>query len=165
MKLDTLKKLYIDQIKDLHNAEKQLLNALPQVVGAATNPNLKKALESHLKETQTHVERLEKICKDTDFEPTGEKCEAMSGLIQEAKGILGEDSDPRVLDAALICAAQKIEHYEIGSYGCLRAYARLLGDNAAAQAIEKTLKEEQAADANLTELAEQSINQLAMAAS
>jgi ferritin-like metal-binding protein YciE len=145
-------------LKDLYNAENQLLKALPKMAKAASAPDLRKAFEDHLKETQGQVRRLERVFKKLDASPKGKKCKAMEGLIHEGKEIMSEDMDPAVLDAALITAAQKVEHYEIAAYGCVRTFARLLGYEDAADLLQETLDEEGAADKKLTKLAETVIN-------
>src|SRR5688572_5193933 len=113
MKLDSLQDLYVDELKDLYNAENQLLKALPRMAKAASAPELRKAFERHLKETQGQVKRLERIFKKLDTSPKGKKCKAMEGLIEEGKELMAEDAEPAVMDAALIGAAQRVEHYEM----------------------------------------------------
>lgn len=162
IKLDHLEKLYLSQLKDAYSAEKQLLEALPKMRDAATEKKLRDAFVDHLGETRVHVERIEKIFESMDGSPAGHKCKAMEGLIEEGKEILKEDSEPETLDAALICAAQKVEHYEIATYGCLREYARVLGHDEAVAILEETLNEEKAADLRLSEVAEQWVNSAAM---
>lgn len=158
MKLGSLEDLYVDELKDLYSAENQLLKALPKMAKAATAPKLSKAFESHLKQTRGHVARLDKIFKKLGSAPKGKKCKAMEGLLAEGKELMAEDADAAVMDAALIGAAQRVEHYEMAGYGCVRTYARLLGHNDVAELLQKTLDEEGAADKALTELAEASIN-------
>lgn len=158
MKLGTLKDLYVDELKDLYNAESQLLKALPKMAKAASAPKLSKAFESHLKQTQTHITRLEKIFEKLGSSPKGKKCLAMEGLLAEGKDLMAEKADAAVMDAALIGSAQRVEHYEMAGYGCVRAYARLLGHDDAADLLQKTLDEEGATDKLLTELAETTIN-------
>ncbi len=158
MKLGSLEDLYVGELKDLYSAENQLLKALPRMAKAASAPNLTKAFESHLKQTQTHVARLEKIFKKLGGSPKGKKCKAMEGLLAEGKELMAEEAEDAVMDAALIGAAQRVEHYEMAGYGCVRTYARLLGHTDAADLLQKTLDEEGAADKALTELAETSIN-------
>jgi ferritin-like metal-binding protein YciE len=164
LKLDGLQKVFVSQLKDMHSAETQLLEALPRMHRAATNQKLKDAFSDHLKETEGQIGRLEGIFETLDFEPGGHRCKAMEGLIEEAKEIIDEDGEPEAKDAALICAAQKIEHYEIATYGSLRAYARVLDNDAAYKLLHKTLEEERSADSLLTDLAENAINRLAMLA-
>ncbi len=161
-KLETLEKVYISQLKDIYSAENQLINALPKMAKAATHERLRAAFTDHLEETRGHVGRLEEIFEDLGKNPAGKSCKAMEGLVAEGEEIIEEDGDPAALDAALICAAQKVEHYEIATYGTLREYARILGHEQAQRLLTATLEEERGADTKLTELAEQSINQQAM---
>jgi len=163
MKLDSLQDLYVDELKDLYNAENQLLKALPKMAKAASAPELRKAFERHLKETQGQIRRLDRIFKRLDTNPKGKKCKAMEGLIEEGKDLMAEEADPAVMDAALIAAAQRVEHYEMAGYGCVRTYARLLGYDDAAELLQQTLDEEGATDHKLTELAETVINVEALA--
>lgn len=158
MKLDSLQDLYVDELKDLYNAEHQLLKALPKMAKAASAPELRKAFERHLKETEGQIKRLDRIFKKLDTNPKGKKCKAMEGLIEEGKDLMAEEADPAVMDAALIAAAQRVEHYEMAGYGCVRTYARLLGYDDAADLLQQTLDEEGATDHKLTELAETVIN-------
>jgi ferritin-like metal-binding protein YciE len=158
MKLETLHALYVDELKDLYSAENQLLKALPKMAKAASSPQLRKAFESHLKETQGQVQRLERIFKKLDISPKGKKCKAMEGLIEEGKEVMDEDGAPAVLDAALIAAAQRVEHYEMAGYGCVRTIACHLGHDQAAALLQQTLDEEAAADKKLTDLAENVIH-------
>jgi ferritin-like metal-binding protein YciE len=164
MKLDSLNKLYVDELKDIYSAETQITKALPRMVKKATSPDLKAAFEAHLQETYGQIERLERIFQTLEKSPRGKKCIGMEGLLEEGKEVMGEDIDAEVLDAALIAAAQKVEHYEISSYGTVRAYAQLLGDNAAVELLTLTLEEEVEADEKLTHLAESGINVEAMEA-
>src|SRR5271155_3117304 len=127
MKENSLKELYIDELKDLYSAENQLLKALPKMAKAASAPELRAAFEDHLEETRGQVQRLERIFKKLKASPKGKKCKAMEGLIEEGKEVMGEDGEPAVLDAALIAAAQRVEHYEMAGYGSVRTFARLLG--------------------------------------
>ena len=158
MAMDSLKDLYIEELKDLYNAENQLLKALPRMAKKAASPDLRAALEEHLGQTEGQVNRLEKIFKRLGEKPTGKTCKAMKGLVEEGKEIIDEDGDESVLDAALIGAAQKVEHYEIASYGTARTFASLLGEEDAVAALQKTLDEEAAADKKLTALAESLVN-------
>ncbi|UUO07315.1 ferritin-like domain-containing protein [Blastopirellula sp. J2-11] len=164
MKLDSLQKLYVQELKDLYSAENQLLEALPKMEAAASHAELKKAFRDHLSETKTHVGRLEKIFKKLDFEPGGHKCAAMAGLIEEGSELLKSDIEPKVLDAALIAAAQRVEHYEMAGYGTARAFADQLGDHDSADILQLTLNEEGHANQLLTRLAERSVNFLATTA-
>lgn len=158
MELESLRELYIDELKDLYSAEKQLVKALPRMAKNATNPELKKAFEDHLAETEGHVERLEQIFETLESSPRGKKCVGMEGLIEEAKELLEEDAQEDVLDAGLISKAQHVEHYEMAGYGTVRTYALILGEDEHARLLEETLNEEKNADKLLTELAESSIN-------
>jgi ferritin-like metal-binding protein YciE len=153
MKENLLRKLYIDELKDLYNAENQLIKALPKMAKAATSPDLKAGFEEHLKQTQEQVARLEKIFDGLGQSPKGKHCNGMEGLIKEGGEIIEEGPEPEELNAGLIAAAQRVEHYEMAGYGCVRTYAKLLGENDAAALLEQTLKEEKETDANLTKLA------------
>lgn len=164
VKLDDLQKVFVSQLKDIYSAENQLVQALPKMEAGATNPQLKKAIHKHLQETRNQAERIEKIFATLDFRPGGHRCKAMEGLIEEGSEILKEAGEPDARDAAIICAAQKVEHYEIATYGTLRAYAKLMGMNVAYDLLTESLEEERATDISLTELAVNSINQLAMQA-
>lgn len=158
MGIATLHDLYVDELKDLYNAENQLLKALPKMAKAASAPKLRKAFETHLDETRGQVGRLERIFAELDETPKGKKCKAMQGLIAEGGEIIKEDADPSVRDAGLIAAAQRVEHYEMAGYGCVRTFAQLLGYKNATKLLQKTLDEEGAADQKLTTLAETIIN-------
>ncbi|MCB0099941.1 MAG: ferritin-like domain-containing protein [Caldilineaceae bacterium] len=153
MKLDSLKKLYIDQLKDIYSAENQLIEALPKMAKAASSSKLQQAFRSHLDETKTHVQRIEKIFKELDYSPRGVKCEAMAGLIKEGEGLIKEDGEPEVIDAGLIAGAQCVEHYEIARYGTVHKYATMLGYTDAAEMLKTTLNEEYDADNKLDKLA------------
>lgn len=153
MEMQSLKDLLIDELKDLYSAENQILKALPKMIKKATSPQLKQGFEKHLKETQGHVERLEKIFKELDESPRGKKCKGMEGVIADGKELMEEDADPEVMDAGLIGAAQHVEHYEIAGYGCVRTYSDLLGLNSISKLLQQTLDEEKATDEKLTELA------------
>lgn len=158
MPLDSLHDLYVDELKDLYNAENQLLKALPRMAKAATAPELKAAFADHLEVTRGQVVRLDTIFAGLGASPKGKKCKAMEGLIAEGKDIIDEDGDPAVIDAALIAAAQRVEHYEMAGYGCVRTFAKLLGYADAAALLQETLDEEGEADQTLTGLAESVIN-------
>src|SRR5687768_15963940 len=158
MELETLRDLYIHELKDLYSAEKQLVKALPKVAKAATNPDLKAGIEAHLEETIEHVNRLETLLSEMGETPRGPKCKGMEGLLEEAAHLIEEEPDEEVLDAGIIAGAQKVEHYEIASYGCVRTYAELLGEEEAVAILQTTLDEERATDEKLTELALTSIN-------
>src|SRR3954469_9908723 len=158
MELDSLRALYIDELKDLYSAEKQLVKALPKMAKNATSSQLAKAFTDHLEETKGHVERLEQIFESLEASPGGKKCVGMEGLIEEAQELLEEDSQEDVLDAGLISKAQHVEHYEMAGYGTVRTYAMILGESEHARLLEQTLDEEKKADTLLTQLAESSIN-------
>jgi ferritin-like metal-binding protein YciE len=164
MKHESLRDLYVDELKDLYSAEHQLLVALPKMAHAATDPKLRTAFEDHLEETHGQVKRLERIFEKLDASPKGKKCKAMEGLVTEGKEVIDEDYNPAVRDAALIAAAQRVEHYEMAGYGCVRTFARLLGEEEAADLLQETLDEEGNADKKLTKLAETGINADANAA-
>jgi ferritin-like metal-binding protein YciE len=163
MEVDSLKKLYVEELKDLYSAEKQILQALPKMVKKATNPQLKNAFQEHLEVTQGQVERLERIFEALGKPARGKKCKAMEGLLEEGKEIMAEDMGDDVMDAALISAAQRVEHYEMAGYGTVRTWAQLLGEKEAAKLLQQTLDEEGDADKSLTKLAESTINIEAMA--
>ena len=161
MSLDSLEKLFLEELKDIYNAEKQLTRALPRMAKAAESPELEQAFTSHLKETEGQIQRLERVFKGLGQAVRGKKCKGMEGLIEEGKEIMEEDGEPLVMDAALIASAQKVEHYEIAAYGCLRTYAELLGYTEAAQLLQQNLQEEEAADQKLNALADGGINESA----
>jgi len=163
MSNESLKKLYVDELKDLYSAEKQLTKALPRMAKAATNDSLREAFEQHLQETEGHVERLEQIFNQLSMNGRGAKCKAMEGLIEEGEESIKEDMEDDVRDAALICAAQRVEHYEIAAYGCARTFAQQLGNDEAARLLKQTLDEEAAADKKLTQIATEDVNQAALA--
>jgi ferritin-like metal-binding protein YciE len=158
MKLDTLQKLYTNELRDLYNAENQLLKALPKMAKAASSEELKNAFEKHLEQTKSHVERLEQVFQELDEKPKGKTCHAMKGLIEEGSEILKEDGEESVLDAGIIVAAQKVEHYEIASYGSVRTFANMLGQNRAAELLQATLDEESETNEILNKLAENVVN-------
>jgi len=153
-----LHELLVDELKDLYNAENQIIKALPKMAKAASAPELRRAFERHLEETRRHVERLDQIGEALDVKMTGKKCKGMEGLIEEGKEILSEDLEEDALDAGLIGAAQKVEHYEIAGYGTARAHATMLGLNKIAKLLQQTLDEEGMTDKKLTQLAESIIN-------
>ncbi len=161
MEIDSLRKLYIEELKDLYSAEKQILQALPKMAKKASNPQLKAGFEEHLRQTEGHVERLEQIFEALGKSPRGKKCKGMEGVIEEGKEVLQEDMDEETRDAALIAAAQRVEHYEMAGYGTVRTYAQLLGEKEAGRLLQQTLDEEGQTDKKLTQLAE-SINVEAM---
>lgn len=158
MELKTLQDLYVQELKDLYDAENQLLKALPKMAKAASSDELREAFEMHLEETEGQVERLEQIFERLGTSPKGKKCKAMAGLIEEGKEAIEEEAADDVRDVALITAAQKTEHYEIAGYGCCATYARVLGNEEDVELLEQTLEEEKEADIKLTELAEGCIN-------
>ena len=158
MKLDTLEKLYISELRDLYSAENQLLKALPKMATGATSPELKEAFETHLEQTKGHVERLEELFEQLDESPKGKTCHAMKGLIEEGSEILKEEGENSVLDAGMIVAAQKVEHYEIASYGSVRSFANLLGKPEEAKLLQATLDEESETNEILNRLAETIVN-------
>jgi ferritin-like metal-binding protein YciE len=159
MKLESLKDLYNEQLKDLYSAETQLLDALPKMADAASAPDLKRAFSEHLRETQEHVRRLERIFDQLGERPRGHTCEGMKGLIREGEEMMAMKGDPAVLDAGLIAAAQRVEHYEIAGYGTVRTYAELLGHDEHTTLLERTLDEEEQTDELLTRLAESHVNE------
>jgi ferritin-like metal-binding protein YciE len=159
--MKNLEDLFEHQLKDLYSAESQLVKALPKMVKAANDKKLKKAFEDHLEETKEHKKRLQEICDELGFKPTGEECKAMKGLIEEAEAFLKEDAEDDVRDAGIIADAQRVEHYEISGYGTLVRYAKELGHKAVANKLQKTLDEEYNADQSLDKLAEGRINKKA----
>lgn len=158
MELETLRDLYIHELKDLYSAEKQLVKALPKVAKGASNPDLKAGILQHLEETKEHVARLEGILEGLGENTRGPICKGMKGLLEEAASMLEEEADEEVRDAGIICGAQRVEHYEIAGYGCARTFAELLGEDEAAEILQTTLDEEGATDKKLTELAVSTIN-------
>ena len=158
MKLDTLKTLYIDELRDLYNAENQLLKALPKMAKGASSEDLKDAFEKHLEQTKSHVERLEEVFQEIGETPKGKTCKAMKGLIEEGSEILKEDGEESVIDAGIIVAAQKVEHYESASYGSVRTFAQLLGKDRSAELLQTTLDEESETNETLNQLAEEIVN-------
>jgi ferritin-like metal-binding protein YciE len=155
MEQNALKELYIDELRDIYDAENQLTKALPKMAKAATSDELRAGFENHLEQTKGHVQRLEEIFTALGEKPTGKKCKGMQGLVAEGKEIMEEDElEGEALDAGLISAAQRVEHYEIAAYGCVRNYANILGEEDAASLLEETLNEEKETDQKLTELAE-----------
>src|SRR5579872_165286 len=161
--LKTLDDLFVHGLKDIYSAEKQLVKALPKMAKAASSEKLRAGFEEHLEQTRGHVERLETIFKALDASTRGVKCAAMEGLVEEGAEMIGEDAEPAVRDAGLIAAAQKVEHYEIASYGTLAAFAELLGHSDAVELLRQTLAEEKETDEKLTQLAESEINMSAEA--
>lgn len=158
MKLNSLNDLLVKEVRDLYSAEKQLIKALPKMAKGAHSKALKAAITEHLEVTKKQAERLEKVFELLDVSSRGPKCAAMEGLIEEGAEMLEEDGDESVIDAGIIGAAQRVEHYEIAGYGVARTFARLLGHNKVADLLQTTLDEEAETDVKLTELAESEIN-------
>lgn len=159
--LETLHDLFVDELRDIYSAERQLVRALPKMAKAATSPDLKQAIEEHLAVTEGQVSRLEQIFEQLDQSPRGKTCRAMEGLIEEGEEIAHHKGDCDVIDAGIIGGAQKVEHYEIAAYGTARAHAQALGQGQVAGLLEQSLNEEEEADQTLSQLAEGGINQLA----
>ena len=155
MPKDSLRELYIDELKDLYNAETQLVKALPKMAKAASNDQLRQAFEEHLRQTSEHVSRLEQIFETLEEKPTGKKCLGMDGLVKEGSETMKEDYPGEIKDAAIIGASQRVEHYEIAGYATVRAFAELLGETEHVSLLEETLNEEKQADEKLTQLAEE----------
>src|SRR5205807_3575566 len=155
MQKDSLRSLYIDELRDLYNAETQLVKALPKMAKAASNDQLRQGFEEHLRQTSEHVSRLEQIFDQLGEKPSGKKCMGMEGLVKEGSEMLKEDFPDEVKDAGIIGAAQRVEHYEIAAYGTVRAFAELLGESEQVSLLEETLNEEKQADEKLTQLAEE----------
>ena len=153
MEKNALKELYIEELRDIYSAENQLVKALPKMAKAATSDDLRAGFEEHLEQTKGHVQRLEQIFSELDEKPSGKKCKGMEGLVEEGKEMI-EEEEGEILDAGLISAAQRVEHYEIAAYGCVRTYAKLLGETSAAELLQQTLQEEKETDQKLTKLAE-----------
>jgi ferritin-like metal-binding protein YciE len=162
MEMKRLQDLFVDVLKDTYDAEHQITKALPKIAKSVSNPQLKKAFEDHLKQTENHITRLEQVFETIDRKATRKTCKGMKGLLEEGDELLKEDADPEVLDAGLIAAAQKVEHYEMSAYGTARSYAQLLGNTEAANLLQQTLDEEKAADEKLTTIAERAVNVQAM---
>lgn len=158
MALRTLEDLFVKELKDLYSAEKQILKALPKMAKAASSEKLRDGFEEHREQTEEHVNRLEKIFESLGKPTRGAKCVAMEGIIEEGKELLEEDADESVMDAGLIAAAQRVEHYEIAAYGTVRTLARMLGNSEAEELLQQTLDEEKQTDEKLTELAESEVN-------
>jgi ferritin-like metal-binding protein YciE len=152
MAKEALRNLYIEELRDLYDAENRLVKTLPKLAKAAESKQLRAGFEEHLEQTKGHVDRLRQIFESLDEKPTGKKCAAMVGLILEGQDILDEDFEDGVKDAALISAAQRVEHYEIAAYGCVKTWAGLLGETEAQSLLERTLNEEKQTDEKLTEL-------------
>jgi ferritin-like metal-binding protein YciE len=157
MKIESLQELFIDELKDLYSAENQIIKALPKMAKNSESDELRSAFEEHLEQTKGQVERLDQIFEELDVTPRGKKCKGMEGLIEEGKELMEEDVEPEVLDAGLIGAAQRVEHYEIAAYGTARTHAELLKMDNAVKLLQETLDEEKETDQKLTSIAE-SIN-------
>ena len=162
MKLNSLNKLYLEELRDLYSAETQLVKALPKMAKGASSDELKEAFESHFEQTKEHVERLTEIFDRLEEKPTGKTCQAMKGLIEEGSEMLEQEGDESVIDAGLIAAAQRVEHYEIAAYGTVRTFANSLGENDAAELLQQTLDEEAETDKQLSELADGIVNEKAL---
>jgi ferritin-like metal-binding protein YciE len=158
-KMNSLEDLFIDQLQDLYSAETQLVKALPKMAKAAAHPELQSALEEHLEQTKGHVDRVKRILESLDEKAGGKKCKGMEGIIEEGKEIVGHHGDESVLDAGIIAAAQRVEHYEISGYGTARTFAQVLGHSKAIDLLEQTLEEEKQADEKLNEIAESTVNE------
>jgi ferritin-like metal-binding protein YciE len=158
MKITSLDQLLEDELKDIYSAESQLLKALPKMVQAAESKDLRVSFEKHLEQTQTHIRRIEEICKDLNVEPSGKTCAGMGGLIKEGEEVIESDMEPEPKQAALIGAAQRVEHYEIAAYGTARAHAKQLGYVKAFDVLTETLNEEKETDQKLTHFAENRAN-------
>ena len=155
MEHQALRDLYVDELKDLFDAENRILKALPKMAKASTSEKLRAGFEEHLEQSRGHVDRLKEIFNALGEKPSGKKCNGMIGLLKEGEEMMAEDFDGEVMDAALISAAQRVEHYEMAAYGCVRTWADLLGETEASALLEKTLDEEKETDEKLTELAEE----------
>jgi ferritin-like metal-binding protein YciE len=152
MSVDTVEKLFVGELKDLYSAENQITKALPKMAKAATSSELRAAFESHLKETQGQIQRLDRVFEILGRTPGGKSCKAMKGLLEEGAEVMEETAAGEILDAAMISAAQRVEHYEIAGYGSVRAYAELLGQSEIARLLQQTLEEEGTADKKLTQI-------------
>lgn len=162
MAVKTVQDLLLDELRDIYHAEKQLLKALPKMAKAARSQHLRAAFEHHLEETNGQIERLEQVFDRLDARTRGKRCEAMEGLIEEAKEMMDEIRTPEVLDAALITAAQKVEHYEIASYGSVCALAEALGQKEVARLLNESLEQEKSADQKLNQIALSEVNEMAL---
>jgi ferritin-like metal-binding protein YciE len=158
MELQSLQDLFLHELRDIYSAEKQILKALPKMAKAASNPQLKTGFQEHLEQTKEHVNRLEQIFEKLGKPSRGPKCKGMEGLLEEGADMMEEEGEPEVIDAGLISAAQRVEHYEIAAYGCAKTYAKVLGDTEAGSLLDQTLQEEGATDKKLTQIAKSSIN-------
>jgi len=158
MKIESLRDLYVEQLHDLYSAETQLVEALPKMAKAASHPQLQNAFQEHLTQTKTHVQRIEQIFQKLGAKPKDQTCKGMEGLIKEGSEMIKMRGEPAAIDAGLIAAAQRVEHYEIAGYGCVHTYAQQLGEQQDARLLQQTLDEEGQTDKKLTQLAEQLIN-------
>lgn len=158
MKIKTLEDLLTDELKDLYSAENMITKALPKMAKSTQSGELRTAFQEHLKQTENQIKRLERACNELGISPRGKKCVGMEGLIEEGKEIMTNGEDPHALEAGLIGAAQKVEHYEIAAYGTAAAHARQLGFNSIAQLLDQTLEEERMTDEKLTKIAENQVN-------
>lgn len=158
MTTENLQDLFVHELRDLYDAETRIVETLPEMIDKASSTDLKEAFQNHLEETREQVNRLEEIFRSMGQDPSGETCEGMEGLLEEGFEILEEQGDPMVVDAAIIGAAQRVEHYEIAAYGTAKTFAKRLGDNDAEKLLDKTLKEEKKADEKLTKVAESVVN-------
>ena len=158
MKLESLRDLYVEQLHDLYSAETQLVEALPKMAKAASTPQLQNAFQEHLTQTKTHVQRIEQIFQRLGTKPKDQTCKGMEGLIKEGSEMIKMKGEPAAIDAGLIAAAQRVEHYEIAGYGCVHTYAQQLGEQQDARLLQQTLDEEGQTDKKLSQLAEQLIN-------
>jgi ferritin-like metal-binding protein YciE len=161
MKLSSLEDLFVSELQDLYSAENQIIKALPKMAKTATSSELQECLETHLEETREQVNRLDQIFEKIGRSAKGKKCKGMEGLLEEGKELMGEDAEENVLDAGLIAAAQRVEHYEIAAYGSVRTFAETLGYDEAVSLLEQTLEEEKQADEKLTEVATTVVNEQA----
>ena len=158
MKMDNLEKLWMEELKDLYDAEKQITEALPKMASKTETPELRQAFENHLRQTEQHIQRLEEVFDELDMGSPRRKCKGMQGLISEGEEMMKEASDPMTRDAALIAAAQKVEHYEMAGYGAVVSYAKQLDYNDIAEKLHQTLEEEKEADEKLSQIAKSKVN-------
>jgi ferritin-like metal-binding protein YciE len=163
MSATTLKELYVDELKDLYSAENQILKALPKMIKAASDDSLKTAFQEHLTQTEGHADRLKTIIEQLGEKPTGKLCKGMQGVLEEGAEALEESDEPAIRDAAIIAAAQRVEHYEMAGYGSAREFAKQLGETDAVTLLDQTLSEEEAADKKLSKIATSSVNKEALA--
>ena len=160
----TLHDAFIDELRDVYHAEKQITKALPKMIKAATSDELREAFENHLEETKGQINRLEEVFASLDEKVKAKKCDGMAGIIEEGSSAMGEDFDEPTMDAALIASAQRVEHYEMAAYGTLVAWAEAMGHTEAAELLQATLEEEKATDEKLSEIADGGVNREAAAA-